>query len=88
MDNQFARLFSYPTGQLLVTIEFDKDSDGSVIKYKTVIGALSLVSKNQYLSNSDLLEEFSEIDEEKAQEIFDEMQLFLSKGLESEVTNG
>lgn len=80
MENQFAKLFNYPEGQLLITIEQDEDDEElSFIRSRTMRNGTICETKSFLSTPPKVQSHFNEINEENALTDFNGMQNLLRR---------
>jgi hypothetical protein len=80
MENQFAKLFNFPTGQLLVTMEMHEFDDHLVLKTTTKRDGIYLSTESRVDNDTQTRADFESFEHETAYEQFEGMQRMLAKG--------
>ncbi|MBS7565114.1 hypothetical protein KHS38_11925 [Mucilaginibacter sp. Bleaf8] len=79
MENQFAKLFEFETGQLLVIMDYDAQEDRDQICVRTFRNGITMETKVSFPEGESCQKDFDAFDALKARESFDGMQRMLRK---------
>lgn len=79
MENQFAKVFNFPTGQLLVTLDLNEEGEATHVTTCTHRDDVRIETIAQFKTEKMAAAVFNAMMETSAQETFDRMQNMLKK---------